>query len=104
MVSNTVKKTPATKMNSEQRSEQFRLFKISRFRNCYYYRGKTWPISVEGGETALVAETSMFSADAYKFDSEVEASEAAKKLNTASTSNAFWNVEPVDANLTVGGR
>jgi hypothetical protein len=104
MASNTVEITPATKANSEQRSEQFRLFKMSRFRNCYYYRGKTWPISVEGGETALVAETSMFSADAYKFDSEVEAFEAAQKLNTSPISNAFWDVEPVDANLTVDGR
>lgn len=104
MANNNAVQEPLTSAIADQASEQFRLFKISRFRNRYFYRGKTSPISVEGGQTVLVAETSLFSADAYKFDNEVEASETAQKLNTPSISDALWDVEPVDANLAVDGR
>lgn len=103
MASINVVQIPLGKANTETAPEQFRLFKISRSKTRYYFKGRILPITVEGGQTALVAETSLFSADAQLFDSNFEASEAAQQLNNTPISNALWDVEIVDANQPVDG-
>lgn len=75
--------------------EQFRLAKTSKQGVRYYFTGKREPLEVLGGGSVLVAQTSLFAADACVFSNDAQARTAASALNSSRISDVYWEQELV---------
>ena len=73
------------------------LTKVSASGRRYYHTGRNHVISVDGGGSAIVAETSFFDGDAHRFADLAEAQAEVDWLKGCGIGGADWKANEVEA-------